>query len=91
MSVQNSKIPKFSMRILNLRNLYDEIFQRALVGDAYSVQYLLESGQASVKDISSDSGHSALHVSIAKIRDIAIGFLELILVRSALQEAVMLK
>ena len=64
MSVQNSKLPKFSVRVLNLRNLYDEIFQAAMVGDADTVQYLLMSGQASVKDISSDSGHSPLHVGI---------------------------
>ena len=62
MSVQNSKLPKFSMRVLNLRHLYDEIFQAALVGNADTVSYLLLSGQASVKDISSDSGHSPLHV-----------------------------
>lgn len=65
MSVQNSKIPKVSMRILQLRNSYEEIFQSCIVGDVHSVRYLLMSGQASVTDISDDSGHSPLHVSSA--------------------------
>ena len=64
MSIQNSKIPKISMRVLNLRNLYEEIFQSCIVGNADSVRYLLTSGQASVKDISTDSGHSPLHVRL---------------------------
>ncbi len=65
MSVQNSKIPKVSLRVLQLRNSYEEIFQSCIVGDVHSVRYLLMSGQASVTDISDDSGHSPLHVSSA--------------------------
>ena len=67
-SIQNSKIPKISMRVLNLRNSYEEIFQSCIVGDVHSVRYLLMSGQASVHDISDDSGHTPLHVSIQVCR-----------------------
>lgn len=61
-SFQNSIIPEISRRVLNVRDSYEEIFQSAIIGDAVSVQYLLTKRQASVFDISSDSGHSPLHV-----------------------------
>lgn len=66
--VQGSKIPQLKLRILNLRDSYDEIFQSSISGDARSVRYLLSSGQASVRDISDDSGHSPLHIAVRDSR-----------------------
>ena len=68
MKVQGSRIPQFKLRILNLRDSYDEIFQCAISGDAKSIQYLLASGRASVRDISDDSGHSPLHIAVRDSR-----------------------
>ena len=68
MKVQGSRIPQFKLRILNLRDSYDEIFQSTISGDARSIQCLLASGQASVRDISDDSGHSPLHIAVRDSR-----------------------
>lgn len=66
--VQGSKIPQIRLRILNLRDSYEEIFQSAISGDARSIRYLLSSGRASVRDISDDSGHSPLHIAVRDSR-----------------------
>ena len=68
MKVQGSRIPQFKLRILNLRDSYEEIFQSAISGDARSIHYLLTSGRASVRDISDDSGHSPLHIAVRDSR-----------------------
>ena len=68
MKVQSSRIPQFKLRILNIRDSYEEIFQSAISGDARSIQYLLTSGRASVRDISDDSGHSPLHIAVRDSR-----------------------
>lgn len=68
MKVQGSRIPQFKLRILNLRDSYEEIFQSAISGDARSIRYLLSSGRASVRDISDDSGHSPLHIAVRDSR-----------------------
>ncbi|KAG8531764.1 uncharacterized protein KY384_003400 [Bacidia gigantensis] len=68
MKIQRSTIPQFKLRILNLRDSYDEIFQNAISGDSHSIQYLLASGQASVRDISDDSGHTPLHIAVRDSR-----------------------
>ena len=62
--IQSFTVPKFKLRILNIRDSYEEIFQCAISNDARSVQYLLSSSQASVRDISDDSGHSPLHIAV---------------------------
>ena len=64
MRFQDSKIPNISMRVLNVRDSYENIFRSALVNDAESVLYQLTVGQASVLDVTDDSGHSPLHVGI---------------------------
>ena len=61
---QDAKIPKISMRVLNVRDTYEDIFRNAHGNDADLVAYQLTSGQASVIDVTNDSGHSPLHVSI---------------------------
>ena len=76
MKVQGSRIPQFKLRILNLRDSYDEIFQSSISGDARSIRYLLSSGQASVRDISDDSGHSPLHIAV---RDSCIDVIRVLL------------
>lgn len=68
MKLQGSNIPQFKLQILNLRDSYEEIFQSAISNDAGSVQYLLSTGQASVRDISDDSGHSPLHIAVRDSR-----------------------
>ena len=68
MKAQGSRVPQFKLRILNLRDSYEEIFQSAISGDARSIQYLLVSGRASVRDISDDSGHSPLHIAVRDSR-----------------------
>ena len=68
MKVQGSRIPQFKLRILNLRDSYEEIFQSVISGDARSIQYLLTSGRASVRDVSDDSGHSPLHIAVRDSR-----------------------
>ena len=62
MRFKDSKIPDFSMRVLNVRSSYEAIFSNAREGDAELVRYLLTTGQASVQDVTHDSGHSPLHV-----------------------------
>lgn len=59
---KDSKIPNLSMRVLNVRSSYEAIFLNAREGDATLVRYLLTVGQASVQDVTHDSGHSPLHV-----------------------------
>lgn len=55
------------MRILNVRSAYEAGFLSAVGGDAESVRCLLAAGQASVLDVTDDSGHSPLHVSTSLI------------------------
>ena len=59
---KDSKIPDLSMRVLNVRSSYEPIFQSAREGGAGLVRHLLTMGQASVQDVTHDSGHSPLHV-----------------------------
>ena len=61
---QDSKIPNISMRVLNVRNTYENIFLSALGNDAESIRYQLTIGQALVLDVTDDSGHSPLHVGM---------------------------
>ena len=64
MKFKDSKIPDLSMRVLNVRSSYEAVFLSAREGDAELVRYLLTMGQASVQDVTHDSGHSPLHVGI---------------------------
>ena len=64
MRFQDSKVPSVSMRVLNLRSTYENIFRSSRRNDAGSVEYQLTIGQASVLDVTEDSGHSPLHVSL---------------------------
>ena len=80
MKVQGSAIPQFKLRILNLRDSYEEIFQSTISGDARSIRYLLASGKASVRDISDDSGHSPLHIAV---RDSRIEVIQVLLQHGA--------
>ena len=62
MRFKDSKIPHISLRVLNVRSSYEAIFLNAREGDAELVRYLLTTRQASVQDVTDDSGHSPLHV-----------------------------
>ena len=62
MTFKDSKIPDLSIRVLNVRSSYEPIFQNAREGGAGLVRHLLTMGQASVQDVTHDSGHSPLHV-----------------------------
>ena len=62
MRFKGSKIPDVSMRVLNVRSSYEPIFESAREGGAGLVRHLLTTGQASVQDVTLDSGHSPLHV-----------------------------
>ncbi len=64
MRFKDSKIPDLSMRVLNVRSSYEAVFLSAREGDAELVRYFLTMGQASVQDVTHDSGHSPLHVGI---------------------------
>lgn len=64
MRFKDSKIPELSMRVLNVRSSYEAVFLSAREGDTQLVRYLLTMGQASVQDVTHDSGHSPLHVGI---------------------------
>lgn len=63
--LQGNTGPEMSFRILNVRSRYASIFQYASAGDAKAVDMLLTTNQASVSDITEDTGHSALHVCVA--------------------------
>ena len=64
MRFQDSKIPNISMRVLNIRSTYENIFRDSRRNDAGSVEYQLTMRQASVLDVTEDAGHSPLHVSL---------------------------
>ena len=66
MRFKDSKIPDISMRVLNVRSAYEAVFSSAFEGDAKMVRYLLTMGQASVLDVTQDSGHSLLHVGTSR-------------------------
>ena len=66
MRFKDSKIPDISMRVLNVRSAYEAVFSSALEGDAEMVRYLLTMGQASVLDVTQDSGYSLLHVGTSR-------------------------
>ena len=61
---QDSAIPRMSIHVLNVRDTYEDIFISARFNDVDSVEYQLTMGRASVFDVTSDSGHSPLHVRI---------------------------
>ncbi|GAB7347303.1 hypothetical protein MBLNU459_g3386t2 [Dothideomycetes sp. NU459] len=60
------KGPELSIRILNVRHEKELIFMSAIEGDAATVHKLLSEGQASVLDIASGTGHTALHLAVLR-------------------------
>ena len=62
MRFRDSKIPDLSMRVLNVRSSYEAVFLSAREGDAGLIRHLLTVKQASVQDVTHDSGHTPLHV-----------------------------
>ncbi|KAI3332073.1 ankyrin [Xylariaceae sp. AK1471] len=59
----NYRGPELSIRMLNVRDPGDMIFQATHDNDALTVQALLSSGEASVLDVQDGTGHSALHLA----------------------------
>lgn len=59
---RRSTIPKMTLRVLHVRDTFEDIFISARFNDVESVEYQLTTGRASVFDVTEDSGHSPLHV-----------------------------